>query len=100
MLRIPWTTRRTNESILNEINIKKRLSSTCLASILSFFGYIARREDNLERLVVSRNVEGWRSRGRSPTRWTDQIQKAIGDTFCASLTKVRETMEGLDGTDC
>ena len=86
MLRIPWTAHRSNESILRELHISNRLSSTCLASIMRFFGHIARRPDNgLERLIVSGNTEGRRSRGRSPTRWTDQIQKATGTSFYNSV---------------
>ncbi|RVE41762.1 hypothetical protein evm_013591 [Chilo suppressalis] len=74
MLRIPWTAHRTNVSILKELQIKKRLSSTVQIRILKFFGHITRNEESMERLVVQGKVEGKRSRGRSPTRWTDLIK--------------------------
>ena len=74
MLRIPWTAHRTNASILKELNIKERLSSSVQIRILKFFGHITRNEDSMERLVVQGKVEGKRSRGRSPTRWTDLIK--------------------------
>ncbi|KAI8438254.1 hypothetical protein MSG28_010856 [Choristoneura fumiferana] len=64
LLRIPWTAHRTNVSILKELNIKERLSSTVQIRILKFFGHIIRNEDSMERLVVQGKVEGKRSRGR------------------------------------
>ena len=74
LLRISWTAHRTNISILNELHIKRRLSSTVQLRILTMFGHITRNEDSMERLVIQGHVEGRRSRGRSPTRWTDLIK--------------------------
>lgn len=74
MLRVPWTARRTNNSILREIKPAQRLSSMTYGRILKFFGHIS-RHDNMERLVVQGRPEGKRKRGRSPTRWTDVISK-------------------------
>lgn len=74
MLRVPWTARRTNASILEEIKPVQRLSSMTYGRILKFFGHIS-RHDNLEKLVVQGRPEGKRKRGRSPTRWTDVISK-------------------------
>ncbi|XP_063628267.1 uncharacterized protein LOC134799784 [Cydia splendana] len=81
MLRISWTAKRTNVSILQQLGIQTRLSTTCFKRILSYFGHIARREpDNLEKLVVVGKVDGKRRRGRSPARWSDQGgMEAIGD---------------------
>lgn len=79
LLRIPWTARRTNVSIINELNIRTRLSTICDRRILKFFGHIIRRPSgNLEKLVVQGKVEGKRLRGRSPKRWIDQV-KEISD---------------------
>ena len=76
MLRIPWTAKRTNASIIYELQIKQRLSSDCYQQILRFFGHIVRRPgDNLEKLMVQGRVEGTRSRGRSPKRWLDQVEE-------------------------
>lgn len=74
MLRIPWTAKRTNVSILNEIKPEQRLSSMICGRILRFFGHIT-RSNNVEKLVVQGRTTGKRRRGRSPTRWTDLIAR-------------------------
>lgn len=82
MLRIPWTAKRTNVSILSQLKIKERLSATCYQRVLSYFGHIMRREDDsLEKLVIVGNTEGKRSRGRSPTRWSDQLKTTKATKF-------------------
>ena len=82
MLRIPWTARRTNASILQELNITTRLSSVCLERVLRFFGHIARRgEESLEKLIMVGRAPGVRPRGRSPKRWSDQIKLNIAPTL-------------------
>lgn len=59
MLRVPWSVRRTNESILNEIKLAEKLSITCHRRILEYFGNTMREEGgNLEKLVVLEKVEG------------------------------------------
>ena len=86
MLRIPWTARRTNVSILQELGIRDRLSSICLQRVLRFFGHITRRDhDSLEKLVVNGGVEGSRGRGRFPTRWTDQVRAATGSSVVNAI---------------
>lgn len=86
MLRIPWTAKRANVSILNELSIKDRLSTTCYRRILQFFGHIARRDpDCLEKLVVVGSVEERRSRGRSPTRWSNIIKSVTGSSVTDAL---------------
>ncbi|XP_062532329.1 uncharacterized protein LOC134201487 [Bombyx mori] len=86
MLRIPWTAFRTNVSILKQLGIKIRLSTVCLKRILEYFGYIARKDgDNLEKLMITGKVEGNRSRGRSQTRWSDQIRTALDSTVYSTL---------------
>lgn len=78
MLRIPLTAHRTNVSILRELKIETRLSTLCLRRVLDFFGHISRKDGaSLERMMVTGKVEGTRSRGRNPTRWTDQIRMAL-----------------------
>ena len=105
MLRVPWTARRTNVSILNEIRPAQRVSSMTYGRILKFFGHIS-RHDNMERLVVQGKPEGKRKRGRSPTRWTDAISKLTNSTFVNAAreannrgtwrTRVRRIMQDLD----
>ncbi|XP_011685474.1 PREDICTED: uncharacterized protein LOC105448526 [Wasmannia auropunctata] len=93
MLRVLWTAKRTNISILKEVGIKERLSVTCRKRIL-YFGHVVRRGDeNLEKLVLTGSVESKRPRGRSPSRWADQIKEdgnlddKIKDKFVTGLAK-------------
>lgn len=77
MLRIPWTARRTNASILQEISPPQRLSSIVYQRILTFFGHIQRKQD-MERLVVQGKADGKRRRGRSTTIWVDITKQILG----------------------
>lgn len=86
MLRIPWTAHRTNASILKQLKISTRLSTMCLKRILEYFGHIARKDnDNLEKLIVTGKVDGKRSRGRSPMRWSDQIRTTLDTSVYDAL---------------
>ena len=86
MLRIPWTARRTNVSVLNEIQETERLSKNCEERILRYFGHMARRDgESLEQAIVFGKVPGTRGRGRSPTRWTDSIKARTGSVKNALL---------------
>ena len=79
MLRIPWSKRRTNASLLEEIGVSKRLLHTINIQMLSFFGHIARRKDNnLEKVIIQGMSELKRRKGRPRSRWIDQIRSAIG----------------------
>jgi hypothetical protein len=67
--KIPWTARRTNVSILQELSITVRLSSVRLERILKYFGHVARRgEESLEKLILVGKTAGTRPRGRSSLR--------------------------------
>ncbi|XP_028035907.1 uncharacterized protein LOC114247215 [Bombyx mandarina] len=91
ILRIPWTAFRTNVSILQEHKISSQLSSECLCRVLEYFGHIARKDGgNLEKLIVTGTVDGKRPRGRSPTRWSDQIRTALDSTFHNALHTDRD----------
>ena len=91
MLRIPWTAKRTNKSILDQLKVTTRLSTICYQRVLSYFGHIARRQpDSLDKLVVLGKVEGKRPRGRSPTRWSDQIRAITGLTLPAALRRAED----------
>lgn len=91
MLRIPWTAKRTNKSILDQLKITTRLSTICYRRVLSYFGHIARRQpDNLDKLVIVGKVEGKRLRGRSPTRWSDQIQNITGLSIPTALRQAED----------
>ncbi|XP_071582447.1 uncharacterized protein [Temnothorax nylanderi] len=91
MLGIPWTARRTNVSILKELNITDRLSTICRRRVLQYFGHITRRnQDNLEKLIVQGKVEGKRPRGRSPSRWLDQIKDITGQPLQKNLREAED----------
>lgn len=93
MLQISWTEFRTNQSILQELCIKQRLSSIVQGPILTFFGHASRRgDDSVERLVVQGIIEGTRPRGGSPLRWSDQIKAALNGPVneCTRRAAVRE----------
>lgn len=80
LLRIPWTARRTNVSVLKEVGVRKRLSTIVLGRMLSYFGHVMRAQ-KMETLFVQGKVDGKRGRDRSPTRWTDAVRKSTGRTF-------------------
>ena len=93
MLRVPWTVRRTNASILEELEITKRLSSTINRRILKYFGHLMGREgENLEKLTIQGKVPGRRDRGRYPKGYTDQIWKhtGVGLEECIRMASDRE----------
>ena len=87
MLLIPWTMRRTNASILEEIGVSKWLLHTINIQMLSYFGHIARHKgNNLEKVIMQGMVEGKRRKGRPWSRWIDQIGSAIGLPFRGCYT--------------
>ena len=91
LLRIPWIAHRTNQSILEELNIKDRLSTVCMRRVLRFFGHVVRRgADSLERLLVTGCVEGTRPRGRIPARWSDQARVAAGGTLHEAMRRAED----------
>ncbi|CAH2211480.1 jg22989 [Pararge aegeria aegeria] len=89
LLRNPWTAFRTNVSIVEVLKVKERLSSTVQIRILNFFGHITRNDHSMERIVVQGKLEGKRSRGRSPTCWTD-ITKAATQTSIVQCSQNAE----------
>ena len=94
MLHIPWSMRRTNASILEEIGVSKRLLHTINIQMLSYFRHIARRKgNNLEKVIMQGMIEGKRRKGRPRSRWIDLIRSAIGRTplsmNCYALTEDR-----------
>ena len=89
LLRVPWTARRTNLSILKEINPECSLEGQILKLRLQSFGHLMRREDSLENTLMLGKCEGKRRRGRQRTRWLDSVTK----TTNMNLTKLREAVE-------
>ena len=73
LLRVPWTTRRSNQSILKEISPGCSLEGLMLKLKLQYFGYLMRRVDSLEKTLMLGGIGGRRRRGRQRMRWLDGI---------------------------
>ena len=79
MLRISWYMKRSNISVLEEIQPKRRLLSHVQSQMMKYFGHITRRGGNsLEKVIMQGCVEGRRKPGRPRTRWIDQIKSMVG----------------------
>ena len=85
-MRVPWTARRSNQSILKEISPKYSLEGLMLKLKLQYFGHLMGRTDSLEKTLMLGKIEGRRRRGRQRMRWLDDIS----DSMDMSLSKLQE----------
>ena len=85
-MRVPWTARRSNQSILKEINPGISLEGLMLKLKLQYFGHFMRRVDSLEKTLMLGGIGGRRRRGRQRMRWLD----GIIDTMDVSLSELQE----------
>ena len=86
LLRVPWTARRSNQSILNEISPGISLEELMLKLKLQYFGHLMRRVDSLEKTLMLGGIGGRRRRGRQRMRWLD----GITDLIDVSVSELRE----------
>ena len=85
-MRVPWTARRSNKSILKEISPECSLEGLILKLKLQYFGHLMRRTDSLEKTLMLGRIEGGKRRGQQRMRWLDSITNVMG----MSLSRLRE----------
>ena len=88
-MRVPWTARRSNQSILKEINPEYSLDGLILKLKLQYFGHLMQRTDSLEKTLMLGKIEGRRRTGQQKMRWLD----GITDSLDMSLSKFQKIVK-------
>ena len=87
-MKVPWTARRSNQSILQEISPEHSVKGLMLKLKLQYFGHLMQRTDSLEKTLMLGKTEGRRRRGQQRMKWLDSIT----DSMHMNLSKLRELM--------
>ena len=89
-MRVPWTARRSNRYILNEISPEYSLEGLMLKLKLQYLGHLMGKTNSLEKTLMLGKIEGWRRRGRQRMRWLDGITGSMGLGKLQELVMDRE----------
>ena len=94
-MRVPWSARRSNKSILQEINLEYSLDGLMLKLKLQYFGYLMRTANSLEKTLLLRKIESKKRRMQQRIRWLDSIRNSMDMNLCQIHEIVKDRKPGM-----